>query len=237
MIRIVLLGAVCLAAASAQNPPPADSLESLEQAAQRSSATWTGLAKDLDARVARLLPCDARATAAITEVSRASDGRLSALAEYLGAAAAHASAETSAARLLLTRETARAAEDPAERADAAAELAAVQKQVDALTSSAKERASLDDAGKSLQQIAAMVKDRATLADQQPANAATVQAALRDLVAAFEAREAALKDETVAFEAERARWNGYYAARLARAETECSITKASPAKVPSAGKSK
>ena len=49
------------------------------------------------------------------------------------------------------------------------------------------------------------------------------ASLRDLVTKFDARDAALRDESVAFEAERARWNGYYAARLARAQTECSIT--------------
>jgi trans-aconitate methyltransferase len=237
MTRIVLLGIVCLAAARAQNSPAPDTLASLDQAVQRSLATWNSMAKDLDARVARLLPCDARATAAITDVSRASEGRLTALAEYLRAAAANANVETSAAKVLLNRETARASDDSPERADTAEELAAVQKQIDALTSSAKQRASLDDANKVLQQIGATVKDRAMLAEQQPANAATVQGALRDLVAAFEAREAALKDETVAFEAERARWNGYYAARLARAQTECSITKTAPPKPPAQGKGK
>jgi hypothetical protein len=237
MTRIVLLGVICLTTASAQDPPSPDSLASLEQSAEKSLAAWTSLAKDLDTRVARLLPCDARATAAITEVSRASDARLTALAEYLGAAAVTAGTETSAARILLTSEISRAAEDSPERADTAGELAAVQKQVDALTSAVKQRGSLEDAGKSLQQIAAMVKDRATLAEQQSANTATIQAALGDLVAAFEAREAALKDQTAAFEAERARWNGYYAARLARAQTECSITKTGPAKAPAKGKSK
>jgi hypothetical protein len=236
MTRMVLLGAVCLAAASAQSTSSPDSMAPLEQAAQRSLATWDGLAKDLDARVARLLPCDARATTAITEVSRASEGRLTALAEYLRAAAANASAETSVARVLLARETARADDDSPERADSAQELAAVQKQVDALAGAVKQRASLSDADKVLQQIAAMIKDRAVLADQQPADAAAVQAALRDLVAAFEAHEAALKDETAAFETERARWTGYYAARLARAQTECAITQVAPAK-PAPGKNK
>jgi hypothetical protein len=235
MTRIVLLAAVGLAAASAQNPSPPESLASLEQAAQKSAAAWTVLAKDLDIRVARLLPCDARATAAITEVSRASDSRLTALADYLRAAAANASAETSTTRLLLTRETARATEDPVERADTAAELAAVDKQIDALAAAVKQRPSLDDAYKVLQQIGALVKDRATLAEQQPANAAAVQAALRDLMAAFEAREAAIKDEAVAFEAERARWTGYYAARLARVQTECSVTRTAPAKPATGGK--
>jgi hypothetical protein len=237
MSRIVLLGAVCLAAANAQNTSSPDSLVPLEQAVQRSAATWISLASDLDARVARLLPCDTRATAAITEVSRASEVRLASLAVYLRAAAANASVEASAAKLLLTRETARASEDSPERDDTASELAAVQKQIDALANPAKQRASLEDANKVLQQIGAQMKDRAKLAEQLPANSITVQAALRDLVAAFEARESALKDESVAFEAERARWNGYYAARLARAQTECSITQTAPVRPPAQGKGK
>ncbi len=237
MTRIVLLGAVCLAAASAQSTSSPDSMAPLEQAAQRSLATWTGLAKDLDTRVARLLPCDARATTAITEVSRASEGRLTALAEYLRAAAANASAETSAAKVLLARETARADDDSPERSDSAQELAAVQKQMDALAAAVKQRASLGDAEKALQQVAAMIKDRVMLAEEQPADAAAVQAGLRDLVAAFEAHESALKDETAAFEAERARWTGYYGARLVRAQTECAITQIAPAKAPVPGKSK
>jgi hypothetical protein len=235
MTRVLLLGTVCLVALRGQDASSTDSLTSLEQAVQRSSATWNSMAKELDTKVARLLPCDERATAAITEVNRASEGRLTVLAEYLRAAAANASVETNAARSLLTRETARASEDPPEQTDTAQELAAVQKQVDVLATAVKRRASLDDAAKLLQQIAAMVKDRATLAEQQPANAAAVQAALRELVAAFEAREAALKDEIMAFEAEHARWTGYYAARIARSETECAITKVAPAKPPAAGK--
>jgi len=239
MTRIVLVGAVCLAAASAQSSSSAESLAALEQSAQNSAATWTSLAKDLDTRVARLLPCDARSTAAIAEVSRASETRLTALAEYLRAASANASVETGAARLLLTRETARASEGSPERADTATELASVHKQIDALSLAAKQRPALNDAVKLLQQVGAMVKDRANLAEQQPANDAAVQNALRELVAAFEAREAALKDQAVAFEAERARWNGYYLARTARAQTECSITQTatSPAKPPASGKSK
>jgi hypothetical protein len=238
LTRVVLLATVCLTAANAQVPSPAESLAALEQAAQRSAATWKGLASDLDTRVARLLPCDARATVAITEVNMASEGRLAALSEYLRAAAANAAAETGAARVLLIRETTRASEDPPERADTAAELVAVQLQAGALASAAKQRPSLDDANKVLQQIVAMVKERSSLAEQESANDAAVAGALREMVAAFEAREAALKDQIAAFEAEKARWTGYYAARLARAQTECAITKivAAPAK-PTAGKSK
>ena len=61
------------------------------------------------------------------------------------------------------------------------------------------------------------------------------AALTRLLQAYEIRETALNGAIKAFDAERLRWNSYYAARLARAQLECSVTnpaaaaaKASPA---------
>ena len=69
----------------------------------------------------------------------------------------------------------------------------------------------------------MIHQRATAAEQQAGSADAAVALLRDLVAKFDARDAALREEFAAFEAERARWNGYYAARRARAQIECTIT--------------
>src|SRR5438270_13154723 len=98
MIRVTLLGTACLAIVSGQSPPPSDTLASLEQAAQKSLVAWNGLARDLDSKVARLLPCDPKAIAAINEVSRASEVRLNDLSDYLRAAASSANMETNAAR-------------------------------------------------------------------------------------------------------------------------------------------
>jgi hypothetical protein len=53
-------------------------------------------------------------------------------------------------------------------------------------------------------------------------------ALRDLVAAYQAREAAIKDEITAFQSEAARWNTYYSVRLARVQAECSAVGGGPA---------
>ena len=63
-------------------------LAALEQTAQKRHAEWEALAKDMNDRMARILPCDPRALAAVTEVSRASEARLAALADYLRAVSA-----------------------------------------------------------------------------------------------------------------------------------------------------
>jgi hypothetical protein len=226
MKRVALLGVLGLAAAFAQNSAPPESgpdLAALEQTAQKRHAEWESLAKDLSERMARILPCDPRYAGGITEVSRASEARLAALADYLRAATVKAFAETGAARILLNTEERRAREAALERADAGQEQTAVDTQSDALAVSVKQRASLEESQKVLEQIAALVRQRTAAAEQQAGAADAGVMLLRDLVPKFDARDAALRDEAVAFEAERARWNGYYSARLARAQIECSIT--------------
>lgn len=208
------------AAVHAQDAPD---LATLEQTAQKRGLEWEALAKDMNERMARILPCDPRAMAAVNEVSRASEVRLGALADYLRAVSAQAFAETAAARNLLDAEEKRAVEAGLERADAGQEQTAVDTQSDALAQSVKQRTSLEVPQKLLAQIAAMIHQRAAAAEQQAGSADAAVALLRDLVAKFEARDAALREEFAASEAELTRWNGYYAARRARAQIECSIT--------------
>ena len=187
--------------------------------------------------MARILPCDPRYAAGITEVSRSSEARLAALADYFRGASAKAFAETATAKILLSTEERRAVEASLERGDAGQEQTAVDTQSDELALSVKQRASLEDSQKLLEQIAALIRQRTASAEQQAKAADESVASLRDLVAKFDARDAALRDESVAFEAERARWNGYYAARLARAQTECTITQAGAPSAPAKAKGK
>jgi hypothetical protein len=187
--------------------------------------------------MARILPCDPRYAAGIIEVSRASEARLAALADYLRATSVKAFGETAAARILLDAEEKRIHEAGLERSDAAQEQTAVDIQTDALAESVKKREALENPQQVLGQIAAMVHQRLTASDEQAGNANEAVKLLRDLVAKFDARDAALRDESVAFEAERARWNGYYAARLGRAQTECSITQAGTRAAPARQKGK
>src|SRR5579859_5032840 len=234
MKRAAPLGILLCAAVFGQTSPD---LATLEQTAQKRHAEWESLAKDLSERMARILPCDPRYAAGITEVSRASEARLAALADYFRGASVKAFAETATAKILLNTEERRATETTLERADAGQEQTAVDTQSDALAQSVKQRTSLEDSRKLLEQIAALIRQRTASAEQQAKAADAAVASLRDLVAKFDARDAALRDESVAFEAERARWNGYYAARLARAQTECTITQAGTQSGPAKAKGK
>jgi hypothetical protein len=220
-LRSVLCAALfSCATARAQDAPD---LAALEQTMQKRYGEWESVAKDLSERMARILPCDPRALAALNEVSRTSEARLAALADYLRAVSGKAFAETAAVRNLLDTEERRAVEVNLERADAGQEQTAVDTQSDTLAQSLKQRASLEDSKKLLDQIAAMIRQRAADSEQRAASADAGVALLRDLIKRFDARDAALREEFAAFEAERTRWNAYYAARRTRAQIECAIT--------------
>ena len=137
----------------------APDLAALEKTAQNRHAEWEALAKDMNDRMARMLPCDPRALTAVTEVSRASEARLAALADYLRAVSAKAFAETATARNLLSIEEKRALEASLERNDAGQEQTAVDTQSDALAQSVKQRTSLEAPQKLLQQVAALIHQR------------------------------------------------------------------------------
>ncbi len=195
----------------------------MELTAQKRSLEWEALAKDMNERMARMLPCDPRAMAAVVEVSRASEARLAALSDYLRAVSANAFAETAEVRNLLVAEERQAVESRLERADAGQEQTAVDIQSDALAQSVKQRPSLEAPEKLLAQIGATIHQRAAALEQQTGSADAAVGLLRDLVPKFEARDAALREEFAAAESERTRWNGYYAARKSRAQIECTIT--------------
>jgi hypothetical protein len=129
------------------------------------------------------------------------------------------------------------AETATERSDVAQEQSGVDGQLVNLAESVKKRAALGGAQKVLLQIQALTMQRAALAQGGQERQEGFLAAVRSLVAALEAREAALKDERIAHGAERGRWNAYYAARLARAQTECSIIRGTSAAPPRAPKGK
>lgn len=221
------LGVLLCAAAFGQDAVPSNSatvdLAALELTAQKRSLEWEALAKDMNDRMARMLPCDPRAMAAVAEVSRASEARLAALSDYLRAVSAKAFAETAEVRNLLVAEERQAVESRLERADAGQEQTAVDIQSDALAQSVKQRPSLEAPEKLLAQIGATIHQRAAALEQQTGSADAAVGLLRDLVPKFEARDAALREEFAAAESERTRWNGYYAARKSRAQIECTIT--------------
>lgn len=224
------------AAAWAQSAAGAGSLSSLEQAAKQRTAAWQRLADNLESSVARMLPCDPKIAAAISEAGRASEERLTSVAAYVAGASKEANQDTEMARRALASAEGLAADLGAEKSDAAMEQGALEAQLANLSASVKQRASLDESQKALQQIAALAKQRADLAQSASNRHEALIATLRALVAEFVSREDALKGAGLAFEAERSRWNSYYAARLTRAQTECAIVKGGPVAPAASGSS-
>jgi DNA repair exonuclease SbcCD ATPase subunit len=216
---------VLLAASVLFAQQPGDPLVALQQAAEKKTADWEALAKTLESRVARMLPCDSRVRTSIEDVSHASDARTAALAQYLQAAAAQAHADAQKVAQALATQEGAAHESEVERAEDEQERIAIDAQLADLSESLKRRPQLADAQKSLVAISALIRQRASSAQQQVTQRAALTAALRDLGAAYEARDKAIQAEVAAAGVEEARWKDYYAARIARAQTECAITTA------------
>jgi hypothetical protein len=224
MIRSVPLF-LFLAVAYAQDKPvvdKSDALAALRQTADKAAADWDALAKALEPRIARLLPCDPSSRAAVEEVSHMSDVRLSALAVYLKAAAAKAKDDTESAKRVLAAQAALAGGWNTERTEADQQGAAIEAQVADLKESMRKRATLAGAEHVLVEIARMVKDRGAKAADQAGRKDGVNALLGDLVVACQDRQTALEKESAQLDVEMARWSAYYTARLSRAVTECSI---------------
>jgi len=223
MIRFFSLSVFLAIAQSAHaQDKPVDALAALRQAADKAASDWDALAKGLELRIARLLPCDPTSRAAVEEVSRASDARLAALAAYLKAAVAKAKDDTESAKRVLAAQASLAGGWNTERTEADQQGASIEAQVADLKESMRKRASLAGAEQGLTEIARMVKERAGKATDLAARKDVVNALLGDLVVACQDRQTAIEKESAQLDVETARWSGYYAARLARAVTECAI---------------
>jgi hypothetical protein len=200
----------------------ADPLASLRQTADKTAADWAALATGLEQKIETLLPCDPKSRAAVEEVSRASDVRLSALSTYLKAAAAAAKTDTDAAKRVLAAQAALSGGWNTESADADQERASIESQVSDLKESMRKRGSLAGAEKVLTEIAVMVKDRAAKSAELASRKDPINAMLGELVVAYRNRQTALESESALLDAETAKWKAYYAARVSRAITECTI---------------
>ena len=207
----------------------ANRLQALADTTAKASTNWQTLAKGLDAKIARMLPCDPRLTAAIEETSQASQARLAAMNQYFQAAVAQARQDTESARVAVAAEQAAARDVETDRAEAEQERIAIDGQLSDLTDSVKRRPMLEEARAKLQAIGAAVTSRGSDLQQLQTRRASLAAALNDLVEARQTRQRALEAQVAALALETSRWGDYYAARLARARTECEIT--NPARTP------
>jgi len=242
MVRIGFLCVFVTVAITAQDKATPDKgvqdkptglFPSLQQNVEKRTAEWDTLANSLEGRVGRMLPCDPRVRTAIDEVSRASEGRIVALTEYWLAVSAASKTQTEAVRRLLTQEDASAADRKTDQADAEQERAAVNAQLTDLGESAKRLPSLAAAQKALDGLAQSTARMAALAAERGQSAERLSQELRDLLAATQARQTAIENAMKALAAEGLRWSGYYSSRVARAQTECTITNPAGAVAPRA----
>ena len=235
---LCLIAAPITAGIAAGQSVTAEALAAAQANAEKTEKAWFALAQGLDAKLDPLLPCDPAARKAIQDLSRASDARTSALMEYLRLKSAQAADLTQNARRLLEAEESRAPEAADERTDASLERSAIQEQNTNLGAGVNARPTLSDARNQLGLIDKIAAQRATYADQYASARDRGVPALRDLVAAYQARETALRQEMAAFQTESARWNTYYSVRLSRAQAECTAIGGSPAgSAPAKGASK
>jgi hypothetical protein len=223
MIRSVWLFLLFAIARSAPaQEQPVDRLAALRQAAVKASANWEALAKALEPRIARLLPCDPVSRATVAEVSRASDARLAALSAVVKVEAAKAKDDTDAAKRVLAAQAALGGGWNAERVEADQQRTAIEAQLADLKDSMRLRGSLAGAEQVLVEIAGIVKERSAKSEQQALRGTTIDKLLGDLVVASQDRQTALEQQSALLDAEAAKWTAYYTARLARAAIECSI---------------
>jgi hypothetical protein len=220
-IRFICLTILGAAVLSAQQKP-AEILAALQDEAQEKSAAWEMLAADLETRLTHLLPCDPRVQSAIEEASRASEARLAALSQYLEAKLTKTNIDGQAISGIIARQEGLSGEMNTERAEAAQQRAAIEAESADLGESAKQSSNLAASQKVLEGIAADARKTATRTEEQSRKSGAVTDLFRHFNKGFEDRRTALETEIRAVTAMTARWHEYYAARLARAQTECSV---------------
>jgi hypothetical protein len=204
---------------SAQDPAPS-SLPALQQSASQRTAEWNTLATNLELRVARLLPCDPQARSAIDEVSRASEARSVALTSYWTVASLQSKTQVEAIRGLLSQEEERVGDWVVDASQAQADVSFATGLGTSLATGVQQIPALANPQKDLEAIA----EQSRLLEKQVRDRAAAHGRLiddlRELLNAGQARQAAIDERLRTVGVEGQRWSAYYAARQARAQTEC-----------------
>jgi hypothetical protein len=217
----ITAGFAAAGALSAQDTA-ANSLATLQENAAKRTTEWSTLATGLELRMARLLPCDARVRTSVEEVSRASDARTVALTTYWTMVSIKSKAQVEAIRGLLAQEEGRADDWAKDRTDAQTDVAVTNAQAASLGLSLRQLPALANPQKSLEAITQMYRVLEGQTQERETSVGQLSDDLRELSKASQARQSAIEDQIKAIGTEGLRWSGYYAARLERAQIECSI---------------
>ena len=214
----------------------ANSLPALQDPAAKRTAEWNTLTTGLEARLARLLPCDPRVRTSVEEVARASDNRTVALTSYWNVVSIQSKAQVEAIRGLLAREEERGEDWVKDKTETAQEVAATSAQAAALKASVQQLPALANPQKSLESLTETARLLSAQSQERESNAGLLVDDLRDLLKASQARQSAIDEQLKSVSAEGQRWSAYYAARQARAQIECVIINPAAATAPPAPRS-
>jgi hypothetical protein len=217
---------------SAQGTAPI-SLEALQQSVAQRTSEWNALAANLEQRVARFLPCDPQARAAIEEAGRASNARSVALTSYWTVASLQSKTQVEAVRRLLAQEESRAGEGEADANQARVEAALVTAQRTSLAAGIPQLPALLNPQKDLEAIADQYRLLEKQAQERAAGGGRLIDDLRELLNTSQARQAAIEERLKTLGTEGQRWSAYYVARQARAQVECSLVNPAAAPAPAA----
>ena len=205
----------------AQAPAPS-SLATLQQSVSQRTAEWNTLATNLEQRVARLLPCDLQARAAIEGVSRASEARSVALTSYWTVASLQSKTQVEAIRGLLAQEQDRVGDWVVDANQARVDVAFATAQGTSLATSVPQIPALANPQKDLDAIAEQYRSLEKQAQERASAHDRLVGDLRELLNTSQARQAAIDERVRTVGVEGQRWSAYYAARQARAQIECSL---------------
>lgn len=235
--RCLRLGAIAVTVATggivfAQAPAPS-SLPALQQSASQRTAEWNTLATNLEQRIARLLPCDPQARAAIDEVSRASEARSVALTSYWTVASLQSKTQIEAIRGLLTQEEDRVGDWVVDASQARTDVGFATGLGASLASSVSQAPALANPQKDLEAIAEQYRVLEKQAQDRAAAHGRLIDDLRELSNTSQARQAAIDERVRTVSVEGQRWSAYYAARQARAQSECFLVNPAAAAAQSA----
>ena len=218
--------------AFAQVPAPG-SLPALQQNLAQRTAEWSTLATNLEQRVARLLPCDPQARAAIDEVSRASEARSAALTSYWTAASLQSKTQVEAIRGLLAQEQDRVGDWMVDADQARVDAAFATAQGASLATSVPQIPALANPQKDVEAIGEQYRLLEKQAQERVAAHGRLLGDLRELLNTSQARQAAIDERLRTVGVEGQRWSAYYVSRQARAQIECSLINSAAAGRPAA----
>ncbi len=211
-VRILLLLAALIPVSLRAQADLAD----LRSVAERRASDWLKLQADLENKLARLLPCDPGARTLIDAAARASGTRLDAWAKYAGEWNRQTADELRRAKQSSLQMTSASSAIPVEAAQVQSMLIELRARRAALPASS-------DAGRVLDDLITLNTARLANFTNRAAQLLAVSPMVADLLAAAEAKASAVAQEVEQSTAQAARWREYYAARLSRAKTECTIT--------------